>query len=152
MSTVDSALNCSATVSLLDFVKPFLRKDMDERSSVMFLRSSTVFWGVLGTGFALLMINAKSGLDVWWQISGIFGGAILGLFLLALARRRISSWKGISGIAFSIVAIVWGTFARNLPAGWQRFECHIEPILVGAFGTLVLLLYLFAVSSGKEKS
>jgi SSS family solute:Na+ symporter len=151
MSTVDSALNCSATVSLLDFVKPYLRKPMDERSSVIFLRTTTIVWGILGTGFALFMINAKSSLDVWWQISGIFGGAILGLFLLALANRKISTGKGISGIVVNIATIVWGTFARDLPAGWEWFECTLEPILVGALGTFILLLYLLAISSSKKQ-
>lgn len=146
MSTVDSALNCSSTVSLLDFYKRYLDPDLSERKSLIFLRLATVFWGMLGTGFALLMIHAKSALDIWWQISGIFGGAILGLFLIALLRPKIRAWHGILGIIVSILAISWATFARNLPLNWTWFECRLEEIIIGAFGTAVMLIVIFSLS------
>jgi SSS family solute:Na+ symporter len=140
MSTVDSALNCSATVLLLDFHKRFFNPNITERASMLFLRASTVVWGLLGTSAALLMIRAKSILDVWWQISGIFGGAILGLFLLAFMRVRLRLWHGLVSIGVSLAVIGWGTFARNLPASWQWAQCNIEGIIVGAIGTAALCL------------
>jgi solute:Na+ symporter, SSS family len=140
MSTIDSALNCSATVLFLDFYKRYFKPDISEKQSVFFLRGATVVWGVLGTAFALVMINAQSALDVWWQISGIFGGGILGLFLLSLFNIRIKMWQGIVAIAASLVVISWGTFARNLPDNYKWAECNIEPIIIGAVGTLALLI------------
>ncbi len=154
MSTVDSALNCSATVSLEDFQKRFFRKDISETASVVFLRLMTVVWGILGTFFALLMIQAKSALDVWWQISGIFGGGILGLFLLSLFRTRLTMWQGIVSIAVSVVVISWATFARDLPAGWQWAECTFDPIIIGAFGTAILMIVacVFSFLNSKEET
>ena len=148
MSTVDSALNCSATVTMLDVYKKYFKPDISDKAAVFVLRFTTVIWGVLGTGFALLMIRAKSALDTWWQISGIFGGGILGLFLLALLSRRIKTWQGIIAIASSILVISWGTFIRG-EAWWQ---CSIEEILVGAVGTGVMLLTAlgFSLAGGKE--
>ena len=136
MSTVDSALNCSATVSMLDIYKKYINSDITDRTAVFILRSATVVWGVLGTGSALLMIRARSALDTWWQISGIFGGGILGLFLLALLSRRIRPWQGITAVSASILIISWGTFVRG-DAWWQ---CSVEEILIGAIGTAVMLL------------
>ena len=140
MSTVDSALNCSATVLLLDFYKRYFKPDIKEKSSLAFLRITTVVWGVLGTGAALWMIRAKSILDVWWQISGIFGGALLGLFTLAFLRVRLSLRQGLISIAASIVVIAWGTFARDLPEGWRRVQCNLDGIIVGTVGTAALLI------------
>ena len=139
MSTIDSALNCSATVFLLDFVKRFIRPTISDRQSMNFLRLGTVVWGLLGTGFALLMIRAASALDIWWQISGIFGGGILGLFLLSLLGVRLAGWQGIVAIGVSVCIITWGTFARGLPEAWQWSECHLDPIIIGAVGTFWLL-------------
>jgi len=139
MSTVDSALNCSATVLLLDFYKRYLNPNIGEGASVRFLRLATVVWGVLGTGAALLMIRAKSILDVWWQISGIFGGALLGLFLLAFMKVRLRLWQGIVSIGISIIAISWGTFARDLPDSWQWAQCNLDSIIVGAVGTAAMM-------------
>ena len=140
MSTVDSALNCSATVLLLDFHKRFFNPKIGERASMLFLRSATVIWGLLGTGFALLMIRAKSALDVWWQISGIFGGGILGLFLLSLMRVRLRLWQGLVSIGVSIAVISWGTFARDLSEPWQWAESNIDKIIIGAVGTAALMV------------
>jgi SSS family solute:Na+ symporter len=149
MSTVDSALNCSATVLLLDFHKRYFNPNIGERASMVFLRSGTVVWGLLGTGAALLMIRAKSILDVWWQISGIFGGALLGLFLLAFMRVRLRLWQGLVSIAVSIAVISWGTFARNLPASWQWAQCDLDRIIVGATGTgaLMVVACLFGLTN-----
>lgn len=143
MSTVDSALNCSATVLFLDFYKRYFKPQVGERKSMIFLRTSTAVWGLLGTGFALMMIQAQSALDIWWQISGIFGGGILGLFILAMFNARLKVWQGLGSIGASIVIISWGTFVRDLPNGWQWLQCDIEEIIIGAFGTVALLVVAF---------
>jgi SSS family solute:Na+ symporter len=125
MSTIDSALNCSATVLYVDYYKKYFKTNASEKTSVNFLRLTTVVWGILGIGFALLMINATSALDIWWQIAGIFGGGILGLFLLAIFNVKITKTQGIISVAFSIIIILWGSFLRNLPENldwkWLRF-------------------------------
>ncbi|MBL7186597.1 MAG: sodium/solute symporter [Phycisphaerae bacterium] len=152
MSTVDSALNCSATVLLLDFYKRYFKPDIGEESSLAFLRITTVIWGVLGTGAALLMIQARSILDVWWQISGIFGGALLGLFILAFLRVRLNLPQGLISIAVSIVVISWGTFARDLPDSWRWAQCNLDGIIVGAVGTAALMVVagVFAMMNRKQ--
>ncbi len=139
MSTVDSALNSSATVLFIDFYKKYFKPQASEKDSLRFLRFSTVIWGVLGVAFALLMIKAKSALDVWWQISGIFGGGILGLFLLAIYNVKITKLQGILSVAFSILVIIWGTFLRDLPDSYSWFQCTIDPIIIGATSTAALL-------------
>ncbi|MFH1717453.1 MAG: sodium/solute symporter [Planctomycetota bacterium] len=154
MSTVDSALNCSATVLLLDFYKRYLKPDISEAASMAFLRLGTVVWGVLGIGGALLMIRAASILDVWWQISGIFGGALLGLFILAFLRIRLSLWQGIASIGVSVVVIGWGTFARGLPASWQWAQCDLDGIIIGAVGTgaLMVVAGIFALMNRSARA
>jgi len=145
MSTIDSALNSSATVLFVDYYKKFFRPDASEKSSINFLRITTVVWGLLGIAFALLLINAESALDIWWQISGIFGGGILGLFLLAVFNVKVTTTQGIVSAVFSIVIIIWGSFMRELPAGWEWLQCSLDPIIIGAVSTggLVALALIF---------
>lgn len=140
MSTVDSALNSSATVLFIDFYKKHINPGATERGSLRFLRLATVVWGILGIAFALFMIKAKSALDVWWQISGIFGGGILGLFLLALFNVKITMVQGLLSVTFSLLVIIWGTFFRNLPKGYRWLECTLDPIIIGATSTVALVL------------
>ncbi|WP_422081868.1 sodium:solute symporter family transporter [Ulvibacterium sp.] len=153
MSTVDSALNSSATVWYIDFYKKYINPHTTKWKSLLVLRVSTVIWGLLGIGFALLMIKAKSALDVWWQISGIFGGGILGLFLLAIYNVKITRLQGILSVAFSILIIVWGTFLRELPEPYHWLRCTMDPIIIGAASTagLIGLALLFVVLNKRNR-
>ncbi len=153
MSTVDSALNSSSTVLFLDYYKKYFRPNASEKSNIGFLRITTIIWGFLGIAFAFLLIDAESALDIWWQISGIFGGGILGLFLLALFNVKISRSQGILSVVFSILIIIWGTFLRNLPLGYAWLECNLDPIIVGAVATVgLILLALVFVAFNKRNS
>ena len=88
MSSVDSSLNGSATLTWCDLVKRFSKKTPSEKFGMRVLQLSTIGFGIIGTGAALAMIGVKSALDNWWKISGIFSGGILGLFLLGLIVQR----------------------------------------------------------------
>jgi SSS family solute:Na+ symporter len=141
MSTVDSALNCSATVIWIDFLKGRFDENISEKKQMFILQTATWVWGILGTLFAIWMIQAKSALDVWWQLSGIFGGGILGLFLLALLKIKLSYFHGLVAISLSIIVISWSTFSRNLPESISWLNSTIDPILSGVLGTIALLFY-----------
>lgn len=153
MSTIDSALNCSATVLYEDYYTKYFNTKPTEKTSISFLRWSTVVWGIFGIIFAVLMINAKSALDLWWQISGIFGGGILGLFLLAIFNVKISKAQGIASVAFSLVVILWGTFARDLSPGYAWLQCDLDSIIIGAVGTAGLLAFalVFVIFNRRNK-
>ena len=151
MSTVDSALNSSATVFYIDFYKKYIQNKTSNKNSLKVLRLSTIVWGILGICFALLMIKAKSALDVWWQISGIFGGGILGLFLLAIYKVKVTKTQGILSVVFSILIIIWGTFLRNLPEPFTWLECTIDPILIGATSTAGLVALALLLVTIKKK-
>lgn len=154
MSTIDSALNCSATVIFVDYYKRYFRPNASEKKSVNVLRLTTVIWGIMGILFALLMINATSALDIWWQIAGIFGGGILGLFLLGIFNVKITKTQGILSVAFSVLIILWGSFLRDLPENLSWLECTIDPIIIGAIGTagMVILSLLFVVINKSKLS
>jgi SSS family solute:Na+ symporter len=149
MSTIDSALNCSATVLFVDYYKKYFKPSASERNSVNFLRLTTVVWGIAGIGVALLLINAQSALDIWWIIAGIFGGGILGLFLLGVFNVNITRTQGITSVIFSILIIIWGSFLRDLPDQFTWLECTIDPIIIGAISTLglVCLALLFVMAN-----
>ncbi len=149
MSTVDSNLNCSATVLLLDFYKRYFNPNIGERGSILFLRGTTIAWGILGICFAILMIRAESILDVWWEISGIFGGGVLGVFILGLLRIRLKLWQGLVSIGVSIAVITWGTFVRDsflsglniqIPDSWKWIECNLDVVIIGAVGTAAMMV------------
>jgi SSS family solute:Na+ symporter len=153
ISTIATAFNCAATIWLQDFHKKYVNRNITDKQSIFILRLLTVIWGILGMFFAALMLKAESVLDVWWQLSGIFGGGILGLFLLSLMRVRIKRWQGITAIVVALLFIFWGSFIRQgdpihvvgllkhilSETAVDSILCRLDKIIVGALGAGVLI-------------
>ena len=139
MSSVDSSLNSVSSLTLLDFYKRFFRRDVNDRDSIRLLRIYTLAWGILGTAAGLAMIKVESALETTWQLGGIAGGGVIGLFLLGLLFKKAGSAQAAIAVAASLAAIAWATFARGLPEGWTWLECPWHPRMIAVIGTVALL-------------
>jgi solute:Na+ symporter, SSS family len=140
MSSIDSSLNCVSTLTLLDFYKRHMNPGVDEKKSIRLLRIYTVLWGVLGTLTGLAMIQVRTALETGWQLAGIAGGGLVGLFLLGLLCRWVKPWQAGTAVLTSIMSILWATFARDLPQRWDWFECAWHSRMIGVIGTITLLI------------
>jgi SSS family solute:Na+ symporter len=149
MSSIDTSLNSSATVTLKDFFQRHLKRGENETDALKILRGATLFWGVLGTGVALAMMGQKSLLDAWWKLSGIFAGGMLGLFLLGLIARKADNAAALTGVTLGVLVICWMTFADAFPEN-LRSPFHANMITV--IGTLTIFLVGLAVSRWRGKS
>ncbi|MBL9207320.1 MAG: sodium:solute symporter, partial [Opitutaceae bacterium] len=90
-AAMDSNLNCMSTLFLKDLYLRYFRPSASERESMRVLHGSTLVFGLISIGAALAMISIKSALDTWWQLAGILGGGMLGLFLLGLLARAATN-------------------------------------------------------------
>ena len=139
MSTVSTSLNSSATIILEDL---WPRRGDEKRRQIgglARLRVATVGWGVAGTLMALAMTQVKSALDAWWVLAGVFGGGMLGLFLLGRLVRRAHGRAGITGVAAGVIVILWMTLSPK--AGWlpDALRSPFHGFLVIVFGTVTIL-------------
>ncbi|MEM1443745.1 MAG: sodium:solute symporter, partial [Verrucomicrobiota bacterium] len=124
MSTIDTSLNSSATITLKDLWGRLIRKgkEVSELESMKVLRVATIGWGVIGTGTALLLTGtAKNVLDIWWQLSGIFAGGMLGLFLLGLTVKKAGNAAAVTGVVIGVLIVFW------LSSSWV--PDHLKPVL-----------------------
>ncbi len=142
MSSVDSSLNCSATLVLCDFYKRYFRPEAGERESMRVLYMATIVWGTLGTGIGLAMIRVQNILDVWWKLAGVFSGGILGLFLLGLISRRANSRAALIGVFLGVLVIFWMSLSPTdlWPATLETWKSPLHTFLTVVFGTLTILL------------
>jgi SSS family solute:Na+ symporter len=141
MSTLSTSLNSSATLLMSDWYKRFIRPDATERQTMRVLYGTTVVWGLIGTGVALLLINISSALDAWWVLSGIFGGGMLGLFLLGVISRRANNPIAITSSILGLLVITWMTLSPMLQAPELKgLQSHFHSFLIPVFGTLTILL------------
>ena len=113
-AAMDSNLNSCATLLLEDIYRRYFRKQATERESMWFLRASTVVLGLISIVTGILFQQFKSALDAWWLLAGIFGGGVLGLFLLGLISRRAGNLSGLIGVICGVLTILWMTLSLKL--------------------------------------
>ena len=143
MSSIDTSLNSSATVTLKDFVQRYLKRGEDEEGALRILRGATLLWGVLGTGVALAMLGQKSLLDSWWKLSGIFAGGMLGLFLLGLISRKADNAGALTGVILGVLIICWMTFTDYFP---EEFRSPFHAHMIIVIGTMTIFLTGIGIS------
>ncbi len=146
MSSIDSSLNCVSTLTLLDFYKRYVNPAAHEKQTIKMLRIYTISWGILGTVTGLAMIRVQTALETGWQLAGIAGGGLIGLFLLGLFSPGAKSWQAGTAVVVSIISIFWATFARELPPQWDWLECAWHSRMIGVIGTITLLVVGFGLA------
>ena len=140
MSSVDTSLNSSATLLLCDVYKRYWRKDAGERESMLVLYGATLMGGLIGTGAAVAMTSVRSALDAWWQLSGIFSGGMLGLFLLGMLARRAGNAAAGVGVTVGILVITWMTLSLQIPDSLAYLRSPFHGFMTTVIGTLMILL------------
>ncbi len=140
MSTISSSLNSTATIILNDYYGRYINRQATERQKMRVLYSATVAVGVLGTSIGLAMIHVKSALDAWWMLAGIFGGGILGLFLLGFLSRRANNRAGLLGVLAGVIVIVWMSTSPKWTGAFAAFKSPYHGFLTIVFGTAAILL------------
>jgi solute:Na+ symporter, SSS family len=130
MSTVSTSLNSSATVIYADFYKRYFRRTAGEKESMRVLYAVSLLWGMIGTGVALAMVGVESALDVWWSLSSVFSGGMLGLFLLGYFFPRAPNLSAAVGMIVGLGVLAWATL----------FDTPFHNFLVIVLGTASILL------------
>lgn len=149
MSTISSGMNASATVFTEDIYKRYIRPRSNNTQVLRVLLLSTGFFGLAGMATGVSMIGAQSILDLWWQLSGIFAGGMLGLFLLGLWSKSTQNAQAKAAVLLGVCVILWMTFSAFLPENWGFLKYPLHANMIIVVGTLVI--YLSGALLGKWK-
>lgn len=158
-AAMDSNLNCMATLFLKDVYQRFMNPGCSERKSMFVLHGSTLVFGTMSTGFALLSARLPGVLDTWFTWGGIASGGILGLFLLGVLCPRTTSLHAACSVILGVLVTLWMTI--TLPDVWKSVSWIFGlpgdesaiPIVASPFhklvipfaGTLVIFLVGYAM-------
>ncbi len=136
MSTMSSGMNSSATVFLKDIYLRYFQPDLTPQKQLRVLLIATVVMGCLGILFGISMIGVKSLLDVWWKLSGIFAGGMLGIFLLGFLAKHVTNGAAKIAAVVGVIVIAWMSFKDVLPTAYQS---PLDGKLTVVVGTLTIL-------------
>ncbi len=88
MSSMDSAVNSSATVIVNDFVRPLSRKPRTDQQDLKLARIITIGFGFFAIVVACYVSRIEGVLKAINMIGGYFGAPATGLFFLGIFSRR----------------------------------------------------------------
>jgi SSS family solute:Na+ symporter len=136
MSTMSSGMNSSATVFLKDIYLRYIDPVAGEKKQFRVLLFATACMGGLGIVFGISMIGVKSLLDVWWKLSGIFAGGMLGIFLLGFLAKKATNFDAKIAAALGVILIAGMSFKDNLPA---YLQIPLDAKMTVVLGTLSIV-------------
>ena len=140
MSTISSNMNASATVFTMDIYKKYIRPGVNDKQQLFSLHIATVVVGLIGLSAGLAMIGAKSLLDTWWKLSGIFAGGMLGLFLLGLISKQTKNAEAVTATIIGVLVILWMTFSENISNEYAFVKSSLHTNMIIVVGTLTIFL------------
>lgn len=146
MSTISSSLNSAAALTLTDLYKRLHRPEPTDRTSMAVLYAATAVWGAAGIGLAIAMISVKGVLDMWWQMSGVISGGMLGLFLLGFLSPRVGGRSALTGVVAGVLVIAWLTFSPKWSFVPESLRNPLDPLLTVVLGTCAITLTGFAAT------
>jgi len=140
MSTISSNMNASATVFTMDIYKRYFKPDIDSKGELWILHTATVVFGLIGLGIGLAMIGVESLLGTWWELSGIFAGCTLGLFLLGLISRQTKNVEALLATIIGAIVILWMIFSDRLSGEYAFLKNPLHKNMIIVVGTLTIFL------------
>ncbi len=147
MSSLDSSINAVATVTTVDLLKPYVFPNRDDK---FYLRAAR--WLALVTAACMIVgamsfdaIEKESTNDLSWIIASVFGGCLLGLFMVGFFTRRVDGFAAITALVVSIALNLYlGMCLVDLLPKWMTFKMH--SYLVGVVVNIAFVVVAYGVS------
>jgi SSS family solute:Na+ symporter len=113
MSSLSSAFNSLATISITDIYQSFLKKDGSDSHYLKSSRVMTVFWGIMVIPMAFAFISSEGSiLEVLSKVASYFVGAKLAMFGMGFFSKHTTQRGLLIGVAagFLGLLIIVGVF------------------------------------------
>ncbi len=153
MSSLSSALNSLATISVLDFYQPYIKKDGDDKYYLAASRIFTIIWAILIIPAAFAFIDSKGSiLETLTAVSSYFVGAKLAMFGLGFFSKHTTERGLIIGVIVGFVGIY--VFAIGIPLtdwtppniAWPWF------VVIGGVINVVVSVAASLILDGKQEN
>lgn len=151
MSSISSGMNSSATVFLKDIYQRYFNPEPGRKKEMIILYTVTGLTGIIAIVFGIAMIGVKSILDLWWELSGILSGGMLGLFLLGMIAKKAGNAEAVTGTIIGILVIIWMSVSKYFPEQWAHLKSPFHVNMIVVIGTLTIFLTGLLMSKLKRK-
>jgi len=147
--SIAAAINSLASSTMVDFHRRFSKKEVTGEEEYRMSKRYTLLWGVFCVIVAMYSYNLGNSLiETVNELGSIFYGPILGVFIVALFLKRITSG---SAVFYATVLTQLFIFAIYIPAKMKLIGLGflwLNPI--GAFGVVIFALLLQPIMSKRK--
>ena len=144
MSSLDSSINSIATILTVDLVRPYFLPGRDDRTYLRIAQGIAVVAAVLMIAGAIVIakLGQESTNDLNWLLTSVFGGCLVGLFLIGFFTTRVGS--AAAGIALLLAVVL------NVYLGAQVAGVIPETSRLGITMALVVLKSIYPIAGLSE--
>jgi solute:Na+ symporter, SSS family len=147
MSTLDSGINAIATVTVVDILKPYWMKGRADKVYLRAARAIAIGVAVLMVLGAVFfsMIEKESINDISWIVSSVFGGCLVGLFMIGFFTTRVGYRASLVAL---VVAVLVNLYLGFSLAGWlpAALSVDIQAYWVGVIVNLLFMVLAYGLS------
>ena len=140
MASLSASFNSLATTSVMDFYKPFVRPNADDKHYLAVSRGMALGWGGVLVAIALVVQHLQSSvMELALKVASVPYGSMLGIFLLGVLTKRANGRGALTGAIVALVVMVF--VVAYTPLAWTWYV---------ALGTVVTFTVGWAVSLATE--
>lgn len=147
MSTLDSSINAIATVVVVDILKPYWLPGKDDKIYLQVARMLAVGVAVLMIGGAVFFSNIEkeSINDLSWIVASVFGGCLVGLFMVGFFTTRVGYKATLVAL---LIAVLMNLYLGLSLTGWlpEGITVNIQAYWVGVIVNLLFILLAYGFS------
>lgn len=140
VTTVNSGVNCLATVTVNDFVLRFGSRRRTDRELVRLARVWTIVWSVvaIGLGLLILAVARENVFRTSLAVMGLFSGVLLGVFLLGILTQSANTGGVLIGAVCGMAIVTWASFGWTSigPDSVERHISFLWPSMISTVSTL----------------
>ena len=140
MANLSSDFNSLAAVGVEDYYRK-LRPEATEKQRLRVAKVIVAICGSLCVVIATMLAHTNgSALSMWYTVSAIVSGGLVGLFLLAFLTERASRTGAYIGIAVSLLFTDWATLTLDGGKIWNlgSYNFSYHNYMIGVFGHLIV--------------
>jgi SSS family solute:Na+ symporter len=139
MSTLSSAFNSLATVSVVDFWQRYARPDLSDAAALKMTRWFTVGWALLIIFPALLYANSEGSiLETLSKVGSFFVGAKLGMYALGFFSKHTTEKGLLVGVVAGFAALWYVATFTDIAWPWYCAIGGGVNMLVGWLASLAI--------------
>ncbi len=136
-AALSPSLNSMASTTVRDFYLPLVNPGASEASQMRVARISTVLWGVLQMGVAVLAQNVDSALSEGLAALGYASGPVVGAFLLGILTTGATSRGTMLGMLAGLFASLFAAKLAPALLGWPAVAWTWN-VAIGTVATLLV--------------